>query len=46
VLNRLGAYHEQTTPLASWYEERGLFHRVNGDRDIDVIAADLLAILN
>ena len=46
VLNRLGAYHEQTTPLASWYEQRGLFHRVNGDRDIDLIAADLLSILN
>lgn len=46
VLNRLGAYHEQTSPLASWYEERGLFHRVNGDRDINIIAEDLLSILN
>ena len=46
VLNRLGAYHEQTAPLASWYEERGLFHRVDGDRDIDLISVDLLSILN
>ena len=46
VLNRLGAYHEQTSPLASWYEERGLFHRVNGDRAIDEITVDLLALLD
>lgn len=46
VLNRLGAYHEQTSPLALWYEERGLFHRVNGDRAIDEITVDLLALLD
>ena len=46
VLNRLGAYHEQTAPLATWYDERGLFHRVNGDRAIDEITSDLLAVLN
>ena len=46
VLNRLGAYHEQTSPLAAWYEERGLFHRVDGDRAIDAITSDLLAVLN
>ncbi len=45
VLTRLGAYHEQTAPLASWYEERGLFHRVNGDRAIDDITTDLLNVL-
>lgn len=46
VLNRLGAYHEQTSPLAAWYEERGLFHRVDGDRAIDAITSDLLAVLS
>ncbi len=45
VLTRLGAYHEQTSPLASWYEERGLFHRVDGDRAIDDITTDLLNVL-
>lgn len=45
VLNRLGAYHEQTSPLADWYEARGLFHRVDGDRDIDVITEALLNIV-
>lgn len=46
VMSRLGAYHEQTSPLAEWYEKRGLFHRVNGDRNIDQITEDLLSILN
>lgn len=46
VLNRLGAYHEQTAPLAAWYDERGLFHRVDGDRAIDEITHDLLGVLN
>jgi adenylate kinase len=45
VLLRLGAYHEQTAPLAAWYEDKGLFHRVDGDRAIDEITADLLKIL-
>ena len=46
VLNRLDAYHRQTSPLAAWYLERGLFHRVDGDRDIAAITADLLALLD
>lgn len=46
VMSRLGAYHEQTSPLAEWYEKRGVFHRVNGDRNIDQITEDLLSILN
>jgi adenylate kinase len=46
VLSRLTAYHEQTAPLANWYESRDLFHRVNGDRIIDEITQDLLAVLN
>ncbi|MCH1537185.1 MAG: adenylate kinase [Candidatus Poseidonia sp.] len=45
VKTRLGAYHEQTSPLASWYEERGLFYRVDGDRAIDEITNDLLNVL-
>ena len=37
VLQRLSAYHEQTSPLADWYENKGIFHRINGDRAIDEI---------
>ena len=45
VLSRLGAYHEQTSPLADWYESAGIFHRINGDRAIDDITADILSAL-
>ena len=46
VLMRLGAYHEQTSPLAEWYEQKGIFHRINGDRPIDTISQDILSALN
>ena len=46
VMNRLATYHEQTSPLATWYDQQGLFHRVNGDRAIDEITDDLLAVLH
>ena len=46
VLTRLNAYHEQTSPLADWYDGIGLFHPVNGDRDIAEITEDLLELLN
>lgn len=45
VLSRLGAYHDQTSPLADWYESAGIFHRINGDRAIDDITADILSAL-
>ena len=45
VLSRLSAYHEQTSPLAKWYENIGIFHRINGDREIDLISQDILLAL-
>ena len=45
VLSRLSAYHEQTSPLAEWYENLGIFHRINGDREIDLISKDILLAL-
>jgi len=41
----LNAYHEQTAPLATFYENAGLFTMVDGDRDIDLITTDLLEAL-
>ncbi|MDA8759384.1 adenylate kinase [Candidatus Poseidonia alphae] len=46
VQTRLGAYHEQTSPLADWYDNLGLFFPVDGDRDIADITKDLLKILD
>lgn len=45
VLARLSAYHEQTSPLATWYDERGAFFGVDGDRNIPDITSDILHIL-
>ena len=45
VLSRLAAYHEQTSPLADWYDGLGIFHRIDGDRAIDMISADILLAL-
>ena len=46
VLQRLSSYHEQTSPLADWYESKGIFHRINGDRGIDEITSDILQALS
>ena len=46
VKARLDAYHQQTSPLADYYQDAGLFTVVNGDRDIDLITTDLLAALD
>lgn len=45
VNSRLEAYHEQTSPLADWYEGQGIFHRIDGDRGIDEITSDILNAL-
>jgi adenylate kinase len=45
VLSRLNAYHEQTSPLAQWYDTKGIFHIIDGDRDIDEITQDILKAL-
>ena len=46
VVARLDAYHQQTAPLADFYQASGLLHRIDGDRDIDLITADMLNALN
>ena len=43
---RLDAYHQQTSPLADYYQDADLFTIVDGDRDIDLITKDLLAALD
>ena len=45
VMSRLNAYHEQTSPLAEWYQSKGIFHVINGDREIDQITEDILSAL-
>ncbi|MGB1488048.1 MAG: adenylate kinase [Candidatus Poseidoniaceae archaeon] len=45
VVARLQAYHQQTAPLAAFYQKEGLFTLVDGDREIDLITTDLLNAL-
>ena len=45
VMSRLNAYHEQTSPLAEWYQSKGIFHIINGDREIGQITEDILSAL-
>ena len=37
VWNRLSAYHEQTAPLADWYEQRKVLVRIDGNRSIEAV---------
>ncbi len=41
IIRRLSVYEEQTAPLIPWYEERGLLWHVKGDRQIDVVVAEI-----
>src|SRR3954452_9860289 len=45
VRERLRVYHEETEPLVSYYEERGLLRRVDGAQDPDAVAAEIRAAL-
>tara|TARA_B100000700_G_scaffold331709_1_gene467368 strand:+ start:5249 stop:5911 length:663 start_codon:yes stop_codon:yes gene_type:complete len=45
VMSRLNAYHAQTSPLAEWYNSKGIFHVIDGDRAIDEITEDILDAL-
>jgi adenylate kinase len=40
---RLRVYHRQTEPLVAHYEARGLLHRIDGDRDADLVEDEIRA---
>lgn len=43
VAARLKVYREKTEPLAELYRSHGLLHRIDGNRPVDAVAADVLA---
>ena len=45
VVKRINVYMEQTAPLISYYQDAGVLVEVNGDHTIDVVYANLMAIL-
>lgn len=46
VAARLRVFRDKTEPLAELYRTRGLFHRIDGDRAVEAVAADVLAAVN
>ena len=45
VARRIAIYLDQTTPVLDHYRSHGLVHRVDGNREVDEIRADLLSVL-
>ena len=45
VRSRLGAYHEQTAPIAAYYGNKGLLKGLDGMAGIDDVTAQIKAIL-
>jgi adenylate kinase len=45
IKKRLDTYHEQTTPLIGWYEERGLLRRFDGTLSPDEVHSRIRATL-
>ncbi|MFQ3321992.1 MAG: adenylate kinase [Candidatus Thalassarchaeaceae archaeon] len=41
VINRLNSYHEQTSPLAEWYESKGILTRINGNQSINNVELEI-----
>lgn len=46
ITRRLALYDELTAPLLSYYEQRGVLRRVNGDQDIQQVQRDILDAVN
>jgi adenylate kinase len=42
---RLRVYHGETEPLVAYYDERGCLRRVDGERDVEAVQADIRAAL-
>jgi len=45
VRERLRLYREKTEPVVSYYRERGLLRRVNGDQRVSEVTGRLLSVL-
>lgn len=46
VRNRMKVYNDQTKPLIDFYACKGVLHDVDGDRDIGVVFADIVKLLD
>lgn len=46
IKRRLALYDELTAPLFSYYGDKGVLERINGDQDIEDVERDILAAIN
>ena len=46
VRNRLKAYHEQTSPLAAWYDNQGILIKVDGEQTIKQVGDEIISKLS
>jgi len=46
IKKRLDVYHNQTAPLAEWYEKEGLRNQINGLGEIDRIFDDICQVVD
>jgi adenylate kinase len=45
ILHRIEVYENQTAPLIDYYEKKGVLNRVDGNRTIDEVSADILSVI-
>lgn len=45
IINRLEVYNRQTESLVSYYEQRGLLKRLDGDQGADSLAREVISLL-
>ncbi|QGG49166.1 adenylate kinase [Heliorestis convoluta] len=43
--NRLDVYNKQTAPLIEYYEAKGLFHKINGEQEMQEVFQDIVKVL-
>ncbi len=46
IRRRLVIYDEQTAPLIDYYQQKGVFREVDGDRELAAVTHDLTSIVN
>jgi adenylate kinase len=45
IRNRLGVYHQQTSPLTDFYKKQNRLRQVNGHQELEIVSQDLQAAL-
>lgn len=45
VHQRLDVYHDQTKPLITYYQSKGILHSVDGTKDLDEVFAQIVKVL-